>query len=152
MYARKFRVSDAVEVAKLHRNTIRFVNSKDYPPKQIKVWSGRTTAKRFRDSIKEFFRFVAVDNSKIIGFGDFTKEGELKGLYVHKDYQGKGVGSLLLKKIEKSARLKRFKKLFLYSTITAKTFYMKNGYKVIKKTKLRIKNQKLTVYKMEKQL
>lgn len=150
MYVRKFRASDAVEVARLHRNTIRFVNSKNYPPKQIKIWSGRTTAKRFRNSINIFFRFVAVDKDRIVGFGDFKKDGELMGLYVHKDYQGRGVGSLLLKKLEESARKKGIKKLFFGSTITAKDFYKKHGYKIIRKTFIKIKNQKLIVYSMAK--
>ena len=152
MYIRKFKASDAAEVAKMHRNTIRFVNSKDYLPEQIEVWSGRTSAKRFRDSIKMFFRFVAVEKGKIVGYGDFKKDGELAGLYVHKNYQGRGVGFLLLKNIEKSARKKDIKKLFCYSTITAKDFYKKQGYGIIKKTKFPIKNQKLTVYKMSKLL
>ena len=152
MYVRKFRVSDAVEVAELHRNTVRFVNSKDYPQKQIEVWSGRISAKRFRDSIKTRFRLVAVDKDKIVGFGDFSKDGELAGLYVHKNYQGSGIGPLLLKKLEDSARQKGIKKFFLGSTITAKDFYRKHGYKVIKKTKHQIKNQKLIVYRMEKKI
>ncbi|MBI2558670.1 GNAT family N-acetyltransferase [Candidatus Woesearchaeota archaeon] len=151
MYVRKFRASDAVEVARMHRNTIKFVNSKDYPSRQIKVWAGRTSAKRFRDSLNMFYRFLAIHNGKIVGYGDFKKDGELAGLYVHKGYQRKGVGYSLLKKIEKSARQKGIKKLFLSSTITAKGFYKKHGYKLIRKTKFPIKNQKLAVYSMEKQ-
>jgi len=150
MYVRKFRISDAKEVARMHHNTIKFVNSKDYPPKQIEVWSGRTSAKRFRDSIDVFFRFVAVENKKIVGYGDFKKDGELAGLYIHKDYQGKGTGYLILKKLEESAQQKGIKRFFLYSTITAKDFYKKHGYRVIKEIKLPIKNQKLTVYNMSK--
>lgn len=152
MYVREFKVSDAAEAARMHRNTIRFVNSKNYPQKQIEVWACRTSAKRFRDSINMFFRFVAVEKGKIVGYADFKKDGELAGLYVHKNYQGRGVGFLLLKKIEKSARKKYIKKLFCYSTITAKDFYKKHGYRIIKKTKFPIKNQKLTVYKMSKLL
>jgi len=58
MRIRKFRASDAVEVARLHRNTIRNINSKDYSKEQIAVWSGRTSAKRFRESMNKFIRFV----------------------------------------------------------------------------------------------
>lgn len=97
MKIRRFKFSDAAEVARMHRNIIRFVNSKDYLPEQIEVWSGRTSAKRFRDSIKMFFRFMAVEKGRIVGYGDFKKDGELAGLYVHKDYQGKGVGIGFLK-------------------------------------------------------
>ncbi|MBI2102190.1 GNAT family N-acetyltransferase [Candidatus Woesearchaeota archaeon] len=152
MHARKFRISDAAEVARMHRNTIRFVNSKDYPQKQIKIWADRTSAKRFRNSIDMFYRFVAVDNGKIVGYGDFKKEGELAGLYVHKEYQGKGAGYLLLKKLEESAKQKGIKKFYMYSTITAKDFYKMHGYRIVRKTKFSIKNQKLIVYYMEKKL
>ena len=152
MYVRKFRISDAVEVARMHRNTIRFVNSKDYTQKQIEVWAGRTSAKRFRDSINMFFRFVAVEKGKIVGYGDFKKDGELAGLYVHKDYQGQGAGNLLLKKLEESAIQKGIRRFFCCSTITARDFYKKHGYRIVKKTRFSIKNQKLIVYNMEKKL
>ena len=89
MKIRPFLASDAIETAKLHRSTIRDVNSKDYTYKQIKVWSSRTSARKFRNSMKRRVRFVAVENKKIIGYGDFSHEGELSGLYVHKDFQKK---------------------------------------------------------------
>ncbi|MBI3027782.1 GNAT family N-acetyltransferase [Candidatus Woesearchaeota archaeon] len=152
MKVRKFRTSDSIEVAKLHRNTIRYVNRADYPSRQIKVWSGRTSAKRFRNSVKTRVRFVAVDKGKILGFGDYAPDGELSGLYIHKDFQGKGVGKNLLIKLEKQARKQGIKEFHLSSTITAKDFYKRNGYKIIKKGKHEISGQNLTIYRMKKKL
>ena len=65
MRIRKFRNSDATKLARLHRSTIRNVNSQDYPKEQIDVWSGRVSAERFRKSAKENTRFVAIANKKI---------------------------------------------------------------------------------------
>jgi len=151
MYIRKFKDSDAVEVARLHRATIRNINSKDYSKKQIEAWSNRVSAKRFRDSAKNCIRFVALDNNKIIGFADF-KENDLMGLYIHKDCINKGIGKNLLTHLEKAAYKKGVRKLQCLSTITARKFYEKNRYKILKKTRHKIKNQNLIVYEMEKKL
>lgn len=152
MKIRKFKSSDSVEVAKLHRNTIRYVNKTDYPPKQIKVWSGRVSAKRFRESISQRKRFVAIEKNKIVGFGDYSSDGELTGLYIHKDFQGRGVGKSLLIKLEGQARKQGIKEFHLESTTTAKIFYERNGYKIIKKGKHEINGQRLVIYIMKKKL
>lgn len=152
MQIRKFRLSDAAELARLHRGTIRGVNVRDYPPKHIAVWSGRVSARRFRESAKDKIRYVAIENNKIVGFGDFYKKGELTALYIHKSYQGKGVGQRLLKVLERKALIMGIKEFKLSSTITALDFYKKQGYKVIRKSVHPIKNQRLIVYNMKKRL
>lgn len=152
MHIRKFRLSDAAELARLHRGTIRSINVLDYPPKQIAVWSGRVSARRFRESAKNIIRYVAIKDNKIVGFGDFEKKGEMTGLYVHKDYQNKGVGQRLLKMLERQALKIGMKEFKLSSTITALDFYKRQGYKVIRKSIHPIRNQRLIVYKMKKRL
>ncbi len=109
------------------------VNSKAYPQDVIKAWAGRTSAKRFRDSLHKGKRWVAVENGKIIGFVDHGKSDELWGLYIHKDHIGKGVGSKLLKIAEDSLRKQGVNTVKIESTITARPFYEKHGYKFVKK-------------------
>ena len=152
MRIRPFLASDAVETAKTHINTIRYINSKDYSSKEIMVWSRSSSARKLRNSMKKRIRFVAVENKKIIGFCDFSHDGELTGLYVHKDFQNKGIGLALLKRLEKEAKNQGHLELSLHSTITAKNFYQANGYKVIKKEKFKIKKNYLTVYFMKKKI
>ncbi len=152
MIIRKFKASDAVAAARMHRWTIRKINSKDYSTKQIKIWSGRTNAKRFRDSMKSKISFVAVDDGKIVGFGGFKKDGEFGSLYVHNKYIGGGVGKKLLKKMEKTAANMGIKKFTINSSLTAKNFYQSQGYNVIRKTVFSRPGLNLQVYKMEKSL
>ena len=151
MYIRKFRDLDAVELSRMHRETIRTINSKDYPKEQIKIWAERSTAKRFRKYAKDNAIFVALIKNKIIGFTEY-KDNEVKALYVHKDYIGKGIDEKLLKKLIDITYKKGIRKLKCMSTITAKNFYLNQGFKVIRKTKFLIGNQKLKVYEMIKQL
>lgn len=123
---------DCAEIARLHRVTIRHINSKDYPQNIIEAWSGRTNAKRFRDSLRKCKRWVAVEDDKIIGFVDHGNNGEFWGLYVHKDYIGKGLGSRLLKIAEDSLKKQGVKVVKIEATVTARPFYEKHGYKFVK--------------------
>ena len=150
---RRARLSDAAELARLHRATIRHVLSKDYKPDVIAVWSSRTSAKKFRASHLTHIRHVVVDGKKIVGFADIGKDGQFGAVYVHKDYIGKGVGSMLIRKIEELGRIMGVKKFEFEGSVTAKLFYEKHGYKALKKA-IHIVGGKLPmpVYIMRKML
>lgn len=141
---------DYAAIARLHRATIKHINSKDYPEDVISVWAGRTNVRRFRNNAAKVKRWVAVENDKIIGFCDHNYQCELDGLYIHKDFQGKGVGKKLLKVAEDSMKKLGCKKIKIISTITAKTFYQKNSYKVIKRKLHQIEDKKAKVFIMSK--
>ena len=85
------------------------------------------------DIDKTATHIVVVKNGKSIATCRiFKKENGtdyiLGRLAVLKEYRNKGVGSILLKYAEDTARLKGAKVLFLHSQIRAKEFYLKNGY------------------------
>jgi transposase InsO family protein len=92
MKIRRSAERDTAELARLHRGTIRHVNSRDYSPPQIEAGAGRGSAAKFRRSHQTHIRFVATERGKITEFTDFGKDGSSGGLYVHKDFVGKGVG------------------------------------------------------------
>lgn len=152
MKIRLARNEDYAAAARLHRQTIRNVNSKDYSQDIVHVWAARTNAKKFRESANKCKRWVAVEKGKIIGFCDHNFECELWGLYVHKDFLGKGVGSRLLKIAEGSLKKQGCKRINIKSTITAKDFYEKNGYKVVKKAIHKMENKKVPIYIMTKKI
>ncbi|PHO13163.1 hypothetical protein CPG38_04185 [Malaciobacter marinus] len=68
--------------------------------------------------------------------------------YVHHEYQGKGVGKALILCILKKARQNEMKKLRVDASITAKPFFKKYGFKVVKKNIIKRDNQLLINYLM----
>ncbi len=54
---------------------------------------------------------MAVQDNKIVGFCDHGLDGEFWGLYVHKDFIGKDIGSRLLEVAENSLKKWVLKKL-----------------------------------------
>lgn len=151
MKIRLARDEDFASIARLRRQTIRNINAKDYSEDIIRVWSGsRGSAQGFRNSAHKCKRWVAVDDGKVVGFCDHGFKCELWGLYVHKDYIGKGVGSRLLKTAEESMKKQGCDVVKLKSTITAKEFYLKNGYSIVRKTLHKIADVKVLAYIMAK--
>ena len=151
MKIRKYRESDAEAHAEIHTESVRKIASEDYPEEVIEVWSDKEPEDSPLDEEKE--RFVAEDNGELVGFSDYNKEtNELSGLYVKPGYSGKGIGARLLEKAEKEALKSGLEKLWCKSTITAKDFYQRNGWKLIEETKHEIEDIEMKVYKMEKEL
>ncbi len=151
MRIRRAALEDAKELSALRKATIRTINKNDYTPSQIARWSKRGNTDDFVKIHDQVLRYVAIEEEKIIGFGDIMKDTpeEMGALYVHKNFVRQGVGTKLMKKIENTVRKMGVRRFSLRSSITAKEFYEKLGYKVIALKKNR---QKGNEYLMEKRL
>ena len=86
-----------------------------------------------------YMLYVAENNNKVVGFVSAVKmfgcvDGnyiEITCLAVSKDYQGKGIGKLLLEHIESLGRKNKIKTFSVTSgkkRVEAHTFYENNGY------------------------
>ncbi len=67
-----------------------------------------------------------------IGIEPFKEKGLLRSFAVHKKFQGKGLGSTLLKAFEKAARDKGIDGLYLLTT-TARDYFLRFGYERIER-------------------
>ena len=79
---------------------------------------------------------VAIMDNKIVGMGALRKRdtaiAEIKRMRVRPEYQGKGIGTFLLKNLEARAKIRGYKKLILDTTVkqrVAQKLYENNGYK-----------------------
>lgn len=148
MVIREYKGSDCKEVSELFYNTVHTINAKDYTKEQLDVWAtNEIDLEKFNKSLIEHYSLVAIKNKIIIGFGDIDKTGYLDRLFVHKDYQNRGVATAICDRLEQKM-LKG--KVITHSSITAKSFFEKRGYKVIKEQQVERKGLFLTNYIMEK--
>lgn len=147
MVIRKYRSSDCKELADLFYHTVHTVNRKDYTGEQLNVWAtGEVDLEQWNRSLQEHYSIVAVENKIIIGFGDIDREGYLDRLYVHKDYQRKGVATAICNQLEQAAP----GKIVTHASITAKPFFEQRGYQVIKAQQVERQGIFLTNFVMEK--
>ena len=148
MFIREYRSSDCKELAELFYNTVHTVNGKDYTKEQLDVWAtGQVDLKTWDRSLQEHFSIVAVENGMIVGFGDIDKTGYLDHLFIHSDYQGKGIATAICNQLESAVQ----ENIVAHVSITAKTFFEKRGYKIVKEQRVERQGVSLTNFVMTKE-
>lgn len=147
MILRRYIPSDCRELTELFYDTVHTVNAKDYTKEQLDVWAdGSPDLEKWNRSLEEHDTLVALKEDIIVGFGDMDDTGYLDRLYVHKDYQGKGIAATICNELEQRAG----GKIITHASITAKPFFERRGYRTIKEQQVERRGILLTNYVMEK--
>lgn len=147
MKIRKYQAEDVQTLATMFYDTVHTVNARDYSQEQLNAWAtGNIDLDGWNKSFLEHFSLVALDGKQIVGFGDMDASGYLDRLYVHKDYQGMGIATALCDALEKAV----CGKVTTHASITAKPFFEKRGYRVVKEQQVERHGIYLTNYVMEK--
>ena len=147
MFIREYKPADCAELAALFYNTVHAVNAKHYTKEQLNAWAtGTVDLEKWNQSLLEHNSFAAIEDEIIVGFGDIDKTGYLDRLYVHKDYQQMGIATRLCNELEKMVE----GKIVTQASITAKPFFEKRGYTVLKEQQVESHGIYLTNYIMEK--
>ena len=147
------KLSDLSEIQLLFVNTISTICKHDYSAEQINAWtSSIENIPHWTDRIASQFFLVAELDNKIVGYVSLKSNDYLDLLYVHKDYQKQGIASKLYDEIEKQAIRNNSTALHANVSKTAKPFFEKKGFLVIKTQANKIKDIEIVNYKMIKQL
>ena len=139
------------EIQQLFFDTVTYMCKKDYTAEQIKAWSSSINNKdKWTEKIITQYFLTAKVGTQIVGFGSLENNDYLDFLYVHKDFQGKGIAKKLLMYLEKKAEINRKDKITSDVSLTAKPFFEKNGYKAVKEQTNKIGNVVVPNFKMIK--
>lgn len=147
MLVREYQISDCKETTELFYNTVHTVNAKDYTKEQLDVWAtGQVDLEKWNQSLQEHYSIVVIENDVIVGFGDIDKTGYLDRLFVHADYQGKGIATAICNRLEQTVQ----GDITTHASITAKSFFEKRGYKIVKEQQVERQGIFLTNFCMKK--
>ncbi|MDT2814979.1 GNAT family N-acetyltransferase [Vagococcus carniphilus] len=146
MTIRHYEERDKSEVITLIKQTIQLINQKDYTPNQIKSWS-EIDWDYWDNSLKNHLAIVSEKNKVIVGFSDMTTTGFLDRLFVHHDYQNQGIASQMLQYLELKTPAEQYS---TYASITAKPFFERNGYKLVKENIAKLRGEAFLNYYMTK--
>jgi putative acetyltransferase len=148
---RGIRIGDERELWQLKMNTIKSVNVKDYPQEQIKAWApDEYIAERWLKRARDMAPFVAEIEGKIVGFADLQDDGYIDHFFCHSEYQGRGIGRVLMQHIVNKGNEKSMTRIYSHVSITAKPFFEAFGFSTIKQQAMKIGNQALANYLMER--
>ncbi|MDR0921595.1 MAG: GNAT family N-acetyltransferase [Lactobacillales bacterium] len=166
MKIREYRVTDNEGIFQLFYDTVHTVNAKDYTKEQLDVWARKDVdisswcvpfltdyAVVMEDENRIVgFGNIMEDENRIVGFGNITDSGYIDRLFTHRKAQGKGVGGRISDCLEQHAWTHGVTKITVYASITARPFFEKRGYSLVRENDVRRGNETLINYLMEKNL
>ena len=148
MTLRDYCKTDCTELARLFYDTVHTVNAKDYSREQLDAWAtGEVNLEAWNKSLQAHNTVVAEMDGQIVGFGDMDETGYLDRLYVHKDYQRRGVATAICDALEQNTKAAEFS---THASITARPFFEKRGYTVVKVQQVERRGILLTNFVMKK--
>ena len=148
MTLRDYTKTDCAELAELFYDTVHTVNAKDYTQEQLDAWAtGKVNLEAWNESFQAHHTVVAEMDGKIVGFGDMDETGYLDRLYVHKDYQRRGVAAAICDALEQRTKAAEFT---THASITARPFFEKRGYTVAREQQVERGGVWLTNFVMKK--
>ena len=134
MIIRSFMEKDAAEISELIIKTIRISNTKDYPADLMEELIKTETPEKVTGRASWTHTYVVLDEDRIIATGAIgpywgkEDESSLFTIFVRPEYQGKGVGRLIMDTLEKDEYALRAKRIEIPASITGLPFYRKMGY------------------------
>lgn len=151
---RKAIPSDIHVLKELFQTTILTINRKDYSLDETKDWAscGDNTEKWIELLTEQYCIVMENENNTIVGFASINTLGYIHMLFVHKDFQNRGIATSLYQYLENYIRMKGVERITSEVSITAKPFFEKQGFRIDKAQKRQANRLLLRNYKMSKKL
>jgi putative acetyltransferase len=120
-------------ILELFIETIRTRCTEDYTPAQIEAWtSSAQDGMKWKKRIANDYFLVACLDHEVTGFASLKKEGHIDLLYVTRHKKRKGMATALYDALRFEALRQGKTKLTADVSITAKPFFERHGFVVVK--------------------
>jgi putative acetyltransferase len=144
---------DAEPICRLFYEAVRTVNLAHYSPEQVRAWAPEVPDPHaWHGRMSGRHTLVAVEGSEVVGFAELEEDGHLDMLYCRPDAVGRGVGSGLYAAVEERARGLGAGRISTEASITARPFFERRGFAVLRRNTVSRGGIGLTNFSMEKAL
>ena len=146
--------ADVLELKDLFQDTVLNINRRDYSKAEVEDWAScGNDISHIKEMIRMHFFIVATNQQlQVVGFASITQQGYLHSMFVHNDFQGKGIATILLNEIERYATATGIIRITSEVSLTARPFFEQRGYIVTEEQKRRANQLSLTNFWMAKNL
>ena len=151
MNLRQITTKDQQELKKVYFESIQSLDEKIYNQEQKRAWSSQAWENpNFTKSITQGKGWLLHVNDKIIAFASRYPKNRISLFYCKGKFQRKGLGTLLLNKLEEDAIKEGLDSLSTEASLISYKLFLKNQWKIIRKEKVIINNIFFERYKMTK--
>jgi GNAT superfamily N-acetyltransferase len=149
---REFTAGDSAVVYSLIQKTIEISYPEIYPPEAVKAFKDYHSEKNLLNDAAAGYTVVAGEDDEIVGTGTLFGE-DMRRVYIHPDYQSRGIGRLVALELEKKAVAAGVPAITLAATVKSKKFWESLGFVLDKEDFMPVDNGvKLYFYRMSKKL
>lgn len=150
---RAYQQCDARAITDLFHETVHTINRRDYSEAQVQAWAPLPIDYAAWEARLQRTRpLVAEVAGEIAGFAELQPDGHIDCFYVHKSYQGMGVGGALLAAIERRACCACLPQLSVHASLTAVAFFRRRGFIAIRQNVVVRRGEQLVNVVMAKSL
>lgn len=150
MTIRTYQPEDCPILAALFYDTVHSVCAGDYTREQLDAWAtGQVDMEDWNRSFLAHHTVVAEIDGVVAGFGDMDETGYLDRLYVHRAYQRRGVATAICDALEGAIPAAGYT---THASITARPFFARRGYRVVREQQVIRFGKALTNFVMEKRV
>ncbi len=146
-------LKDLPAMQSLYVNCIKSTCNGDYSPAEMKAWiSGIENRERWQKLVEEQWVLLLWQEEELMGFTSLKSPNYIDFMYVSAKFQGRGIAKLLLNTLQAKAKEKDVIKLESDISITARPFFERQGFKVVRKNLNPKDGEVLINFRMEKYL
>ena len=128
---RPAQAGDAAGISRVIIRALRETNAKDYTPDIIARVELSFSSAAVERLIDQRDVFVAEMDNRVVGTASLDGQA-LRTMFVLPDVQGRGIGRLLVQRIERVARERQLAILTVPATVTAEAFYARLGFTAVR--------------------
>lgn len=155
MEIRRFRDTDAPALAAIFVSSVREIGGRHYTADQVAAWApSLPDADVFtrRASDGRTFLVAIGESGRPVAYGDLEADGHIDHLYCSPEAAGRGVARQLYEELERVARSAGIHALFLEASEPAKSFFRKQGFKLIGRNEFKLNGVEIHNYRMRKSI
>ena len=130
---RRYREGDQLAIARIYNEAIRRIASADYDRVQLDAWAGtKPDMERWKTRCERKRPFVKVIGGQVVGFMELDPDGHIDCTFVDPAHARKGVMSEIMDAAKDVAVRQGNPKLFAEVSITARPFFEKQGFVLVR--------------------
>lgn len=153
---RRMRPDESVLFLTLHSRSVRGLAATHYPPEVIDAWTMPLTGgsvEAFEENVDGEIRLIAELDGEAAGLGALVlNTAELRACYVVPEAARRGVGTAIVREIERLAIQYGVQQLHLHASLNGEAFYTRLGYQVDGRTEILLRGQPMAAILMSKRL
>ncbi|MYM58368.1 GNAT family N-acetyltransferase [Vibrio sp. OCN044] len=147
---RQYKPEDAQALWEVFFFTVRNINIQHYSQQQVEAWApDNWNQEVWQEIMLQISPYIAEIDGQVAGYTDLQDSGLIDHFFCHYKFQGKGVGRAMMEYVIEQSKQRGISRLYSEVSITARPFYERMGFNLVREQQVEMRGQLMTNFVME---